>query len=379
MTLRLLLVDDSTYFLRAARYAPRAGGGGRRGRGLDQRRGDRAAPARCGRTSRSSTSTSARRAASTAPGDSQRTPAPARDGWCSSPPIPKPTSASSSTPARPSGSCRSRSSRAKPFASCSARETGASSAASRYVTTAGRAVVVGRHRSRERTQAGKSSTPQDVIVAKRARTRGGRPHGMACASAGPDGRRERPARADRRRRLRRPALRRRRPADVRRRARDSRGGAAHREPAGAPRGGPGDGPARLHHHRAGAVPRAVERGQGRSPEQSRTLEQLVADNPVQRAGPGASPRRRCPTSTTTRCRCSTPRGATRRRADRAATEEGKRRVDAMRAEFDDSDSNRADLSLGRQEPPTRSPAGLSSQPQPASLDRSCSSWCSRAT
>ncbi len=148
MTLRLLLVDDSTYFLRAARYAPRAGGGGRRGRGLDQRRGDRAAPARCGRTSRSSTSTSARRAASTAPGDSQRTPAPARDGWCSSPPIPKPTCESSSTPARPSGSCRSRSSRAKPSAGCSARETGASSAASRYVTTAGRAVVVGRHRTR---------------------------------------------------------------------------------------------------------------------------------------------------------------------------------------------------------------------------------------
>jgi len=86
------------------------------------------------------------------------------------------------------------------------------------------------------------------------------------------------------------------------------------------------------------------------PEQSRTLEQLVADNPVQKS----RARRITQEAVSYLNDYSVPLLDAARRDPApartvAATEEGKRRMDALRAEFDDLIATERTLSVGRQE------------------------------
>ena len=130
----------------------------------------------------------------------------------------------------------------------------------------------------------------------------------------PLGHRQRSGAARGRRRLRAPAPRGRRSPGVATASGTLARGAQDRESAGAARGGPGAGSARLHPYRAGAVPPAVARRPGRSARAVPHPDGAGGERSRSRsAGPGASPGRRLPTSTTSRCRCSPTRGATRRR------------------------------------------------------------------
>ena len=110
------------------------------------------------------------------------------------------------------------------------------------------------------------------------------------------------------------------------------------------------------------------------PGQSRTLEQLVADDPDQRS----RARRITQEAASYLSDYSEPLLDTARRDPAsartlAATEEGKRRVDAMRAQFDELTATEQALSGRGRSTRTPSPDEPSSRSSPASLDPPCSS------